>query len=237
MRCFAALLFFSPLLAVPAGAQDQKPVVEEETGIAFARTLEAAGGGTHTLVGTGVREKTVFNVNVYAIGYYVDVKAAVAALGKYQELKAERIEKNKEFAQSILTADYGKTIRLVLARDVDAEDMREAFEDQLQPRLKAKSKPEDLEQTQKLMAAFRGYFGENMKEGDSVVFTWQPGGKLHTTVNGVEKAALESHTLCWALFDVYLGPDAISTSARNNFLRGLHGELQRARQAEGGRQP
>ncbi|TAH34579.1 MAG: hypothetical protein EYC70_16735 [Planctomycetota bacterium] len=230
--------FLAPALALlailaPVGAaQDkgrlpEKPVKEERTGVEFQRTLPAAGGGTHTLVGTGVRTRTIFNVKVYAIGYYVDLPAAIRVLGKYKELKAERLEKNQEFGQDVVLGDHGKTLRLVLVRDVDAEDMREAFEDELQPRLKEKSKPADLESSQKIMDTFRGYFGTNMKEGDTIVFTWQPGGKLYTSVNNQEKGVIESHTLCWALFDIFLGPDAISPSARNNFLQGLHAELRR----------
>lgn len=215
----------------------QKSVTEPRTGIEFPVALPVLGGSaTHTLAGVGVRTRTVFNVKAYAVGFYVDAPAALAALRRHSELKAENAEKDKQFAADIVAGDFGKTLRLVMARDVSAEDMAEAFSEQLEPRMKGKSKPEDLEETGKILATFRGYFGESMKVGDEIVFTFTPAARVTTTINGQQKGAIESRTLAWALFDIYLGEKAISASARQAFLRGMREHLGRHR-GGGGQKP
>jgi hypothetical protein len=206
--------------------QDPVPMVKEsETGIEFPAWIQAPLGDAtarQDLLGTGVREKTVFKVNVYAMGLYVDAAAASAALKKAAgTLERKKALKDKAFQQVLLKDEIGKTLRWVMARDVGGEDIAEAFTDSLEPRVKTLAKTaEEKQAAAAAMTTFRAYFTAELTEGTELVFHWEPGGKLHTVVGGVKKGAIVNLTLCAALFDVYVGADPISSGARESFLDG-----------------
>ncbi len=211
-------------------------VKEAETGIAFPVWIEAPRGdktAREDLLGTGAREKTVFKVNVYALGVYADLTTAVPALKKAAgTLERKKALKDGGFQQVLLSDEVGKTLRWVMARDVGGEDIAAAFQDSVEPRVKALAK---TEAEQKAAAAalqqFRGYFQSELTEGTELVFHWEPGGRLHTMVGGVKKGTIVNLTLCAAIFDVYLGADPISSAAKNRVLEGAWQQVQLAAQA------
>ena len=89
MRALTATpLVLVALLGAPALSISQDPPVatveEPETEIAFPVELvvhvdEEERETVHQLVATGVREKTIFAVDVYAFGFYLDAAAGVVA--------------------------------------------------------------------------------------------------------------------------------------------------------------
>lgn len=217
---------------VPAGKQLQKAsestVTEPKTGIAFPTWIASLGTGTkHELTGVGARTKTIFGIKVYAVGFYIDARRAAKLLVEYKDRKDRRIEKDKRFAQALLQDDFGKSLRLVMARNVDAEDMREAFEDILEPRIKSRARDKEDRKGMQALQTFRSYFKEDPKKGDELIFTWEPGGRLYTRITGKDMPVIESPTLCWALFDAYLGNDPVIEKARVAFLRGVPPLLQK----------
>jgi len=233
-----ALLLLAPRLAPQeAGKRLQKAsettVTEPKTGVAFPTWIASLGSGTkHELTGVGARTRTIFGIKVYAMGFYIDARRASRLLVQYKDRKDRRIEKDKRFAAELLRDDFGKSLRLVMARDVDAEDMREAFEDVLAPRIKSRARDKEDRKGMEALQTFRGYFKEDPKKGDELVFTWEPGGKLYTRITGKDMPVIESPTLCWALFDAYLGNDPVSEKARAAFIRGVP-ELLRKYAKEG----
>ncbi len=231
---FALLALSAPLAAQEPAvvAQEKiKTVKESETEIDFPVQLMAPQGDKQVrqdLLGVGVREKTIFKVNVYAMGFYVDLAAAVPVLKKAAGARTlKEAMKDKEFHAAFLKDDFGKTLRWVMARDVGGEDIAEAFSDSLEPRVKkAKLSEEARKAAEAAMKTFRAYFSSELTEGTELLFHWEPGGRLHTSVGGVKKGMITNLALCTALFDVYLGDDPISTGAKQSFIEGAWPFLQ-----------
>jgi hypothetical protein len=238
MRMFAALA----LVALPALAlarpltntpQDTRPVptVEEpSTDVEFPVRLTVVDKKTtHELAGMGVRVKKKFfmKFKVYAVGFYIDEKAALPVLRKSAaDLSVKKLEDSKDFRKALLSDKFGKTVRLVMVRDVDADTMAEAFEDSLWPRMKARTKEtKDRTAAKAALDKFRGFFEKEAEEDQVMDFTWVPGGKLYAVVDGKKFPVVQNEALCWALFDIYLGDDPISDDAKTNIFGALRAKL------------
>jgi hypothetical protein len=213
--------------AAHEAAQEPVPMVKEsETGIAFAQRLDApAGEGKRTLelLGVGAREKTILKVNVYALGLYVDAAAATPLLQRAAgRLERKKALKDAGFQAVLLRDEVAKSLRWVMARDVGATDVAEAFRDSLEPRVQRLAKTaEEKAAAAAALATLRGWFdaGE-VKEGTELLFHWEPGAKLHVVVGGAVKGTIVHPVLCAALFDVYVGADPISSGAKSAILAG-----------------
>lgn len=225
-------------LAAPIAAQDAKPagseqpgmVKEPETGHLFPTFLQAPRGeksAREDLLGVGVREKTIFKVNVYAMGLYVDLSAALPVLKKaVGQRTLKQAKKEQAFHDAFLNDDFGKTLRWVMARDVGGEDIAEAFRDSLEPRIKkAKLDEQERAAAEQALRTFRGWFDKELAEDTELRFHWEPGAKLHVYVGGEKKGVIQNLALCRAMFDVYLGADPISSSAKTNFIEGAYARL------------
>jgi hypothetical protein len=55
-----------------------------------------------------------------------------------------------------------------------------------------------------------------MTKESEIVFSCAPDGTLRTSVKGEVQSEIASPTLCWALFDVYLGEKPISGGGKKN---------------------
>ena len=113
-------------------------------------------------------------------------------------------------------------------RDVDAEDVVEAFEESLEPRILARRKAAEGTKESKLedLNTFRKFFSlDELKEGNELRFTWHADGTLCTVVNGERKTDLKYQDLAWALFDVYLGNDPISDDGKRDLVARIPGLL------------
>jgi hypothetical protein len=241
----AALGSAAPLFAqepvvkpTPAPAPVAAPLVEEKaTDAMFPEWIQYGKGEaltTHHLAGLGVRKKTIFRVKVYAFGFYLDSAAASAKLKPLVGRKMKDMMKDRKLDAALLDDQFGKTIRLVMARDVDADDMAEAFEDSLKSRIKKYTAKMDEKQQQAATDAltkFRGYFKTEAKEDQVLQFTWLPGGRLLTTIDGKDSPEIKNLALCHSLFHVYLGNDPISESGKEAILKGLPTALAKAKTA------
>ncbi len=231
-----AALTVLALLPLAAFAQNQEPtkpkevaptVIEPETDIPFPiwMDVKALDGQRHYLCGTGVREKTIFRVNVYGFGYYIDREKGLPILREAAgKLSLKQALKNKQFHKAFLSDKFNKSMRWVMARDVDGEDVAEAFDDFLDPGIR-KIAPDEKALQKGLMAMgeMRGYFesGE-LEEGDELLFVWETGGQLHSFLNGRKLGTIENVHLCYALFDVFLGDDPIDPDGKRNIIEGVY---------------
>lgn len=233
----ALALLFVPLLQepdVPVVEPPEPPptVEEEETGYLFPAWIYAPRGEERIkmhLVATGVREKTIFRVNVYGFAMYLNLDEAMPHLRQAARgLSEKKAVKSKEFQRSLLSDAFGKSMRWEMARNVEAEDIREAFEDILEPRIEdyTEDDPEAREAARAALRQFRSFFERPVEKHDILVFHWEPGGRLHTVIAGEDMAVIENVWLCRAIFDVYFGPDADMTSFRKDFIRNLWRQLQ-----------
>ncbi|MFK5956258.1 MAG: chalcone isomerase family protein [Planctomycetota bacterium] len=223
------------LLPLAAFAQTQEPkkakevaptVIETETGIPFPiwMDLDSLGGQRHHLFGTGVREKTIFQVDVYGFGWYADREAALPILRKAAgNMSLKRALKDKKFHKAFLSDKYNKSLRWVMARDVDGEDVAEAFDDILEPGIKKIAKDKKaLDIGLAAMKQLRGYFASGqLDEGDEIIFIWETGGKLHTIVNNHKYPVIENLHVCYALFDVFMNEDPIDEDGKEMIIEGI----------------
>lgn len=200
---------------------ERKSIKEPKTEILFPLVLPAAGTQMkHLLVGAGARTKTIFGVKVYAVGFYLDGERALGELTRYKIDNPKKLQKNPRFYERFMHENFGKSIRIVMARDVDSDDMREAFDDVLRPAVRKRSKDQEQQDALTALNKFIGYFKSELRKGDELIFTWQ-NGTLFTSYNRREMGQLQSPTLAYALFDVYLGQDPVSDRAKEGFFTGL----------------
>ncbi len=230
VQVWAALTITSCLLVPrvsglqnPAQAQTEPESVHEpKSKRAFPVQLQAQGSQRpHTLVGTGIRTKTFLKVQVYAFGLYVDVAAATPALSAWAGHSARELARDESFYRELLQGRFGMTLRLVMTRDVSGEDMAAAFDDALGPRVRRAVEEFGMPDGEAAgaLSEFRSYFNlEELTKETELVFTWLPDGRLLTSVRGTSVGEIKSKALSWALFDVYLGEDPISNSAKKTVI-------------------
>jgi len=201
---------------VPLTAQT---VTEPNSGVTFPVKLVAPSGLEHALTGTGIRTKTFLKVKVYAFGLYVDPAAATSALAGFAGKDAKALEKDKTFYETLLQMQFPMTLRLVMTRDVGGEDMAEAFDGALRPRVIQAAAEKNLPGGEAALETFRGFFsvGEMTKDSE-LLFTCTPDGTLSSSVKGTANPPLTSPALCWALFDVYLGDKPISGDGKKSVV-------------------
>jgi hypothetical protein len=114
---------------------------------------------------------------------------------------------------------FPMTLRLVMTRDVGGEDMAEAFDGALRPRVIRAAAEKSMPGGEAALETFRGFFsvGEMTKDSE-LLFTCTPDGTLSSSVKGTPNPPLASPALCWALFDVYLGDKPISGDGKKGVV-------------------
>jgi hypothetical protein len=112
------------------------------------------------------------------------------------------------------------TMRLVMARDVGAQQMAEAFDGALAPRA-AQAAQRGMPGGAEALSRFRALFTSELRTGTELLFTWAPGDKLLVSIGGRQVGQIDNPALCWALFDVYLGPKPISPQGKKTVVARL----------------
>ena len=191
-----AALLLTLALTTPALAQE---VAEPKSGVKFA-----AKSGDMSLLGVGLRTKTMLKVKVYAVGLYVADSALAGPLVAFKG-KTDSAPFYKELAWG----DFGKQIVMKFTREVSTDQIRGAFRESLQGTSK-------LDQ-------FLGYFGDT-KEGQEYVLAWKPGGILATKVAGVDKPEINDKAFAAAVFGIWLGEKPIQGDVKKG-LASRAGEL------------
>ncbi len=230
-----ATLAAAPRSAARAGvaraatqAAAPETVREPESGVTFPLALSPPGSATpHWLMGTGIRQRTIFRVKVYAFGLYVDADAARTALADFAGATVEALRRDERFTRRLLDLDFGMALRLVMTRTVSGGDVADAFDEALRPRMPRAAAGADGNDAAAALARLRGYLDvDEVRRGAEIVFSCGPAGRLAMTVDGAERPPIESRALCRALFDVYLGDDPIERDGKHNALAGFAGLLR-----------
>ena len=214
MRSWLALA-----LLAPAAVAAQSTVAEPSSGVPFPLRIASPSGGEHVLTGTGIRTKTFLKVKVYAFGLYVDSAAAAAALASHAGKDWKALQKDGAFYDDLLKLQFPMTLRLVMTRNVGGEDMAEAFDGALRPRVQRAAADMNMPGGEEALGTFRQYFSvAEMTRDAELLFSCTPDGTLSSRVKGEDKAAIQSPALCWALFDVYLGKTPISGDGKKRVI-------------------
>jgi hypothetical protein len=210
------------LMTAPASAQT---VTEPGSGVSFPVAMTVADGSRQLLAGTGLRTRTVLGVKVYAFGLYLDSAGSRAALASFAGRSAEDLAREQGVYDALLRMGFPMTMRLVMVRNVTGEQMSEAFDGALRPRVQ-QAAGRGMAGGETALDQFRGYFSvERLTQGTELVFTCTADGTLHSRVAGEAKPPISSRALCWALFDVYLGRNPISPPGRRTVIARVPGLL------------
>ena len=210
----------SLLLAV---ALQGPEVTEPNTNVTFLTVLETPAG-TQVLTGTGVRTRTMLKVKVYAFGLYVDSAGARAALAAWRGKSASDLARDQSLYGELLKGAFPMTLRLVMTRNVGGDQMAEAFDEALGPRV-AQAAERGMPAGAEALARFRALFTGELASGTELLFSWAPGSTLRVSIGGRQVGEIESAALCWALFDVYLGEKPISSDGKKTIIARLPGIL------------
>jgi hypothetical protein len=191
MRSIAAVLLALGL-AVPAVAQE---VAEPRSGVKFATKV-----GGMSLLGVGVRTRTMLKVKVYAAGLYVADSALKGALAAHKGQSG-----TPAFYQALVSGDLEKEMLLKFVRDVSADQVRDAFRDSLKS---ANGTKVDL---------LLSYFSAT-KRGDEYVFHATPAGVLEIKVAGLNKPPIKDKAFAAALFGIWLGEKPVQDELKKDLV-------------------
>jgi hypothetical protein len=187
-----------PLLAcaaLAAPASRAEDVTEPRSGVRFAGQVDAM-----SLLGAGVRTRTMLKVKVYAIGLYADDAALKGPLAAFKGRTT-----SPDFYQALVWGDFPRQVTLKFVRDVTRDQIQGAFREALPAGDKAR------------VDAFVGYFGDT-KSGQEYVIRWAPGRGLLTTVAGQEKPAIDDKNFAAAVFGIWLGAKPIQDDIKRDLV-------------------
>jgi len=169
-------------LVFAAAVPTSTPVVTEpRTGATFPTR-----DGDMSLMGVGVRTKTVLKFKVYALGLYVADSALSGTLAAHKGRVG-----TPAFYRALVRGDFEKQFVLKLARDLSAEQIQGNFRSHMSSA------------DRRLLDQFVSYFGPT-KAGQVCVLRWVPGGRLETTVAGVVKRPIANKAFADEVFAIWL---------------------------------
>lgn len=186
-RLFAAVLlaFF---LVSPSIAQE---VAEPKSGTKFA-----IKDGDTSLLGVGLRTKTIAKVKVYAIGLYV----AESAISGPLKGKAGTPDLYRE----LVSGDFKKTVVMKFVRDVSTTQIRDAFNESMKG---AGGRSQE----------WINYFTD-IPSGQDCIISWVPGVGLTTKVAGADKPPINDKSLAAAVFSIWLGDKPVQEDVKKDLV-------------------
>lgn len=203
----------------PSGSKSRK---EQATGMEFPEECcVLTQKDCPVLTGFGVRNKKLMglkNIKVYAVGLYVDPKAAKHLLSSKQaDISAKQgIPEQGVFDDLVRSNDIEKSLRMVISfGGVNQKNFWSALEERLEPAMKQAG---DVAPLQEFGALFDDV---NFKKGLQLNFTSNKEGALITQVDNKQIGVIKSPLLTRTLFDVYLGHNPVSPDAKQSIGRGL----------------
>jgi hypothetical protein len=150
-----------------------------------------------TLNGLGLRQATMFKVNVYVAALYVAQKSADA--------------------HAILAANTPKQLVLHFVRDVESKDLKEAWEEGFAHNAKAQM-PVLKERIEKLQA-----WMADMQNGQKLTFTHKPGVGIEVDINGMVKGTIDGDDFAQAFLAIWLGAKPPNPGLKEGLLGGACG--------------
>jgi hypothetical protein len=181
MMWIAAILAL--LAATPAQARKKAGVEMPDRIIVNGKVL--------TLNGMGVREATIFNVDVYVAGLY--------------------LEKTSSDPAVILEGTQIMRLHLKFVRDVDRGDIVDAWKSGF------KKNKADMVRLKDRIDQLNAWMTE-MDDGESMTFTFIPGKGTAINVKGVPKGVIPGDDFGRALFSIFLGPKPPNSGLKKGLL-------------------
>ena len=172
------------LLAVPVSAG-------QRAGVSMPDHITVEGK-TLVLNGMGVREATIFNVDVYVAGLYLESKSSNA--------------------QQIIRDNKIKRIHMRFVRDVDKSDMTEAWDEGFK-----KNAGKNLNAMKSRIAKLNSWMAD-IKDGQTLTFTYVPGKGVQVMVKGHMKGTIQGADFAQVFFSIWLGPNPPNKGLKKGML-------------------
>jgi len=185
MKTLVVALLLALSVAGPALAQE---IAEPKTGTKFI-----VKDGNTSLLGVGLRTKTIAKVKVYAIGLYVADSALAGSL--------KRKAGTADLYRELVDGDFRKKVVLKFLRNVSTDQIRDAFRDSL----KGEGNKTEL---------WVAYF-DDVRTGQEIVIGWTPGVGLETKVAGADKPVIKDKAFASAVFAIWLGDKPIQEDVKS----------------------
>ncbi|MBI3456579.1 MAG: chalcone isomerase family protein [Candidatus Rokubacteria bacterium] len=151
-------------------------------------------GRTLVLNGMGLRQATIFRVNVYVGGLYLEARSSDAS--------------------QIIASEGTKRLVLHFVRDVGRENLVEAWDEGF-----AKSAGPGLTALRARVATLDAWMVD-MKRGDTLSFTQLPGRGIVVEVKGQSKGTLVGADFARALWGIWLGDSPPNPGLKKGLLGG-----------------
>ncbi|HLJ19417.1 MAG TPA: chalcone isomerase family protein [Stellaceae bacterium] len=185
----AALALLAPLLVALAPSPPSFAAACRD--IQFPDAVKA-GGRDLVLNGLGIRKATLLRIKVYVGALYLPQRSGDAA--------------------AILAANGRWQLVLHFVRDVDAGDIRDAFQEGFQ-----KSAGDKLASLQMRIAGLNAQIVD-LKSGQSLTFTRDPATGVSVDVNGKGGSTIEGADFAGALLAIWLGANPPNEDLKSGLL-------------------
>ncbi len=154
-------------------------------------------GTALTLNGLGLRQATVFKVNVYVAALYVTKASGDPG--------------------AILGASAPIELVLQFVRDVGAADIAKGWDEGFTKNAKG-----ELPALKERIAMLNGWMAD-VKTGQRMVFTFKPGQGVQVNVNGAAKGTIKGDDFAKAFFSIWLGAEPPNPEIKTGLLGGACG--------------
>jgi len=176
------------------GGLSQAVNAAEVAGVKLEETVKVANQELK-LNGAGVRTRAVFKV--YVAGLYLPEK--------------------KKAVPDILAQNGARRMRMVLLREVNSEDLGQAFMDGLNANSDKTEKAKFVNQTMKMGEIFASI--PALKAGDTITNDWVPGSGMHVLVNDKRVGdVLPDLAFYNAFLKIWLGDKPADSSLKQGLL-------------------
>jgi hypothetical protein len=181
---------FTALLAIVIGLAPAEANARACAGVTFADTV-VVGGTTLQLNGLGLREATVFEVDVFVAALYV--------------------QRRSPSAKTLLARDEPARVVLHFVRDTSGATIAEEME----AGYRANTPEVSVAKKKQLL----GWL-EDLRVGQSIVFSYVPGQGLEVRVAGRTKGVIAGADFASATLAVLIGPEVTDEDLRAGLLGG-----------------
>jgi hypothetical protein len=149
---------------------------------------------TLMLNGLGLRQATMFKVNVYVAALYVAQKSTDA--------------------NAVLAANTPKKLVLHFVRDVDSADLKKAWDEGFEHNAK-----EQLPALKTRIEQLKGWMAD-MQSGQQLAFTHKPGAGIEVEVHGAVQGTVEGDDFARAFLAIWLGAKPPNPDLKAGLLGG-----------------
>lgn len=200
-------------------------VIDYATGLAFDKQFQISPDVgcpvvlDFELMGTGCRYKYGY-VKVYAVGLYISSR----------QVGIGALHNGEEALNSILNGKLQGILSVKLARELTTDTLVTALKTAIEPLIIARGIKDGIDVSKDLegLAVFAttvsNAAGQTMSSGTDMSFFWSGHAKDELLIEVNQKSCPRIKgcpILCWALYETYLGANAVSPEARTNFIKGI----------------